>query len=164
MFSQFSTVSEVKQAFKQYAFNLHPDRGGTHESFVEMQALYLSKLKSLNGQTSTGFDKKEHKYYYSEKVETEIMQKITELLNLKAQDLDIELCGVWLWVSGNTKAYKDKLKELSLKWHSKRSKWFYHSKTNRKKRMSKMSFEQIRYAYGSRSFEAERQETRRAIA
>ena len=164
MFNQFKSVSEVKQAFKQYAFKLHPDRGGSHDAFVEMQSQYLAKLKSLNGQTSTGFDKKEHTYYYNESVESEVMEKITELLNLKANDLDIELCGVWLWVSGNTRAYKEKLKELALKWHSKRSKWYFHTKTNRKRRMSKMSMDQIRYAYGSRSFEAEKEVVRGAIA
>ncbi|MGR3178692.1 MAG: hypothetical protein ACUZ8E_11600 [Candidatus Anammoxibacter sp.] len=165
MFSQYKTVSETKQAYKKLAFLLHPDRkNGSHEAFVSMQALYLAKLKSLHGQTSTGFDKKEHTYYYNQAVESEVMEKITELLNLKANDIDIELCGVWLWVSGNTRAYKEKLKKLALRWHSSRGKWYFHTKTNRKRKMSKMSMDQIRYAYGSRSFEAEKQEERRAIA
>lgn len=165
MFNQFNTVSEVKQAFKKLAFQYHPDRkNGSHEAFVSMQAAYLAKLKSLNGQTSAGFDNKTHTYYYNQAVESEVMEKITELLNLKATDIEIELCGVWLWVSGNTRAYKDQLKELALRWHPKRSKWYFHTKTNRKRKMSKMSFDQIRFAYGSKSFEAEKQEDRRAIA
>lgn len=164
MFDQFNTVSEVKQAYKKQAFKLHPDRGGTHESFVEMQAQYLAKLKSLNGQESTGFDNKSHTYYYNESVETEVMEKITELLNLKADDLEIELCGTWLWISGNTRAYKEKLKELSLKWHSKRSKWYFHTKNTHKKRMSKLSFDQIRLAYGSKTFESEKESKKKTIA
>ena len=164
MFNYCRTVSETKQYYKKLAFKLHPDKGGTQEEFVAMQALYLAKLKSFDGQTSTGFDNKEHKYYYNENIETEIMGKITELLNLKANDLEIELCGVWLWVSGNTKAYKDRLKGLAFKWHSKRIKWYFHTKTNRKRKMSKMSMDQIRYAYGSKSFETEKSEERRAIA
>ena len=164
MFNHCKTPAETKQYYKKQAFKLHPDKGGSHDAFVEMQSHYLNRLKQLDGQESTGFDNKTHKYYYNENVETELMEKITELLNLKTNDLEIELCGTWLWISGNTKAYKDKLKALSLKWHSRRVKWYFHTKTNRKRRMSKMSFDQIRFAYGSKSFEAEKQEERRAIA
>ena len=165
MFSHCKSPAETKQYYKKQAFKLHPDRStGNHNLFIEMQAEYLKRLKQLDGQESTGFDKKAHTYYYNEAVETEIMEKITELLNLKANDLEIELCGVWLWVSGNTKAYKDRLKELKLVWHSRRLKWYFRTGGKRKRKMSKMSMDDIRFAYGSRSFEAEKQEQRRAIA
>ena len=164
MFSQYKTVAETKQGYKKLAFQLHPDRGGNHDAFTKMQSLYLVKLKSLNGQEAIGFDGKQHKYYYSEAVESEVMEKITELLNLKATDLDIELCGVWLWVSGNTRQYKDRLKDLAFKWHSRRLKWYFRIGGKRKRKMSKMSMDQIRYAYGSRNFEADKEQERRAIA
>ncbi len=156
MFTQYKTVSEVKQAYKQLAFQLHPNRGGNYNLFCEMQAAYLAKLKSLNGQTSTGFDKKEHTYYYNESVESEIMEKIDQLIKLKMVSVTIELVGTWIWLSGNTRQYKDKLKGLKLRWHSKRVKWYFHTRSY-KRRMSKLSFDQIRLAYGSKTFESEKE-------
>lgn len=158
MFTNCRTVAETKQYYKKYSFKFHPDTGGSHDAFVKMQAQYLAKLKSLNGQTSFGFDKKEHRYYYNENVETEIMEKIDQLIKLKMIDVQIELVGTWLWLTGNTKPYRDKLKELELRWHSKRIKWFYHTKTY-KRRMSKLSFDQIRLAYGSKTFESDKELT-----
>ena len=40
---------------------------------------------------------------------------IRELVRL---ELELEMCGSWLWVSGNTYDHADKLKELGLKFSS----------------------------------------------
>tara|TARA_B100001964_G_C14055579_1_gene519024 strand:+ start:366 stop:860 length:495 start_codon:yes stop_codon:yes gene_type:complete len=158
MFTQYASVADVKQAFKKLAFKLHPDRCGSHDAFIEMQAAYLAKLKSLNGQSSTGFDNKTHKYYYNESIEVEIIEKIDQLIKLKMTVVTIELVGTWIWLSGNTKQYKDKLKVLKLRWHGKRVKWYFHTKSY-KRRMSKLSFDDIRLAYGSKTFENDKELT-----
>lgn len=53
------------------------------------------------------------------------------------------------------KQYKEQLKELKLKWNSKRIKWYYHTKSYIRK-MSKLSFDEIRLAYRSKTFESEK--------
>lgn len=164
MFTQYKSVSQVKQVFKQYAFKLHPDKGGNHDAFVELQQQYQAKLKSLNGQTSRGFDNKDHTYYYNESVETEIMEKIDQLIKLKMTGVMIELVGTWIWLSGNTNQYKEKLKELKLRWHRQRVKWYFHTKNTHKRRMSKLSFDDIRLAYGSKTFESEKESKKKTIA
>ena len=36
-------------------------------------------------------------------------------------DIEIEIIGCFVWVTGNTKLYKEKLKELKFQWHSKKN-------------------------------------------
>jgi hypothetical protein len=40
-----STVEDVRRAFRRLAFELHPDRGGSHERFVELADAYRQALK-----------------------------------------------------------------------------------------------------------------------
>ena len=39
----------------------------------------------------------------------ELMNKISQLISLKMDGVDIWLIGKWIWVEGNTKSYKDAL-------------------------------------------------------
>lgn len=42
----------------------------------------------------------------------------------KFPELKVEITGSWIWVSGNTKPRKEKLKVQGLKWSAKKSKWY----------------------------------------
>lgn len=75
----------------------------------------------------------------------EILQKIRFLHGVTR-----EIRGVYLWIYGNTKTYKDALKDMGFKWAPKKCEWYYapNGRKPRRKR-GEWSREKIRETYGS---------------
>lgn len=44
-----ATAADVRAAFRRLSFDVHPDRGGSHEAFVELNAIYRRALASVGG-------------------------------------------------------------------------------------------------------------------
>lgn len=65
------------------------------------------------------------------------------------QGLVIEVCGVWIWVTGDTRTHKDVLKEAEFKWASKKKAWHFRPEQFRSKSRGKTTLEEIRVKYGS---------------
>ena len=63
--------------------------------------------------------------------------------------VEVELIGTWLWVTGNTNDYRKELKEIKLRWHSKRQAWYYRKFNYNKTRYSGTSFDNLRAMYGT---------------
>ena len=120
---------------------------------------YHQKLESLNGQTRQGNNGQEYTYKYNSTVEQKIMDKVSEILKAGiGLDWQVEIVGLWVWVSGTKREQKDLLNKngCGLKWHNKRGKWYwkpYKGKT----RYSKQSFDHLRASYGSQRFETDSQ-------
>lgn len=78
-------------------------------------------------------------------------QALREMLSkiIHLSDITIEVCGAWLWVSGNTYQHRKELKEYGFKWASKKSQWYWHSEAFRKKGKKPLSMNDIRNYYGS---------------
>ena len=68
-----------------------------------------------------------------EKETTETAREFMDLINkLLKMGIDVELCGSWIWCSGNTKAVKEDLKSLGFKWSHNKAAWYYHRDPYRK--------------------------------
>jgi len=79
----------------------------------------------------------------------EILNKVLNEINT-LDSLVIEVCGLWVWVTGNTKIHKDTLKEQGFKWAKNKASWFYRPETAKSRnRYKPWDMEQIRDAYGS---------------
>lgn len=68
---------------------------------------------------------------------------------LPLHDLIIEVCGVWIWVTGDTRTHKDALKEAGFKWASKKKAWHFRPEQYRSKSRGKTTLDEIRAKYGS---------------
>ena len=132
-FQNVEGINEAKKIYKQLAKKLHPDVGGDEESFKLLNAIYTDLI--------------EHKIYFSNDFKIDVeLEKIISLI-LHFENITIELVGSWIWVSGDTKEIKDKLKELGFKWAMKKKMWFYGEMKGRNP--NEKSMEEIKSKYGS---------------
>jgi hypothetical protein len=159
-FDHLSTVGDVKTEYRRLAKLHHPDLGGDTATMQSINAAYHAKLESLNGQTSTGFDGKEHTYYYKQQTEQAVMDKISELLGLNLSGCTVELVGVWVWVYGEpdreaTRPHSAALKEAGCIWHGKRKRWYWRQNGYRRRKYRGTSFSDLRTMHGSRVFNAD---------
>jgi len=75
-----------------------------------------------------------------------------EALNsiLSLSGLIIEICGVWIWVTGDTLTHKDALKQSGFKWASKKKAWHFRPAQHRSRSRGNTSLDDIRTKYGSK--------------
>lgn len=133
-FENISTIEELKKQYKKLAMKYHPDRGGSTEQMQELNSEYDMLFKMLNKENST-------------EIGEEFREIIEKIININ--DIDIEICGTWIWISGNTYSVKDILKENGFKWASKKGMWYWRSEENAVRSKKKLSIEEIRKKYGS---------------
>jgi hypothetical protein len=131
-FEAVTGINEAKKVFKQLAKQLHPDVGGSNEEFKLLNTIYNDIL--------------ENKIYFSNdtKFDIELEKIISQILHY--ENIIIEVIGSWIWLSGDTKIIKDKLKELNFKWASKKKMWYYGEMKGRNPKQKSMS--DIKNKYG----------------
>ena len=74
--------------------------------------------------------------------------------------LTVELCGCWLWISGNTREHKEALKAAGCRWSKPKAMWYWrHPEDGRSYYRSKSTMSDIRMKYGSQVFRGSSEET-----
>ena len=152
-FEGCETVNDVRAIYRKQAMRWHPDRGGDNEMMKLLNLAYEQALKNRHGETSTDNEGREHTYYYNADLERELMAKVAELLKIKG--IVVDLVGVWLWITGDTKPVKEELKALGLLFHSGRVAWYWRKQGYRSTYNKRASLDDLRDAYGSRRFESQ---------
>lgn len=59
--------------------------------------------------------------------QTDYGDSLNEALNavFDLPGLVIEICGSWVWITGNTREHMDALKDVGFKWASKKKAWYF---------------------------------------
>lgn len=127
-FEAVTGINEAKVIFKRLAKVLHPDIGGTNELFKLLNTIYNDMIYFSN---NTKFD-------------IELEKVISQILHY--ENITIEVVGSWIWLTGDTKIIKDKLKDLNFKWASKKKMWYYGEMKGRNPKQKSMN--EIKSKYG----------------
>ncbi len=114
-------------------------------------------MKLINAEYDNMFAKVKdiHKNKDGEIYTKENMETATEFKDIidrliKMQGLEIEVIGKFIWVSGDTKPYKEGLKTLGFRWHSKKKMWYKAPEGYKRRGGGKeYSMDEIRDMYGS---------------
>ena len=111
-FNGVSGLDELKKEYRRLSMLHHPDRGGDIETMKAINAEHDELFEILKKQHNTAADE------FHQTTETaEEFRDILEVL-MKLDGLEVELCGAWLWISGNTLEHKDALKAAGCGWSS----------------------------------------------
>jgi len=159
-FTDCKTAEELKKAYRAWAKKLHPDLGGDAEEFKVMQAEYERMWEHLKNVHKTA----EGETYTKETDETpqEFINTINVLIRLEG--VYVEICGNWIWASGNTQPYKETLKGLKFKWAHKKRAWYFHSEPYHKRSRRELSLDEIRDMFGSQSYTTKAEEEKKLKA
>ncbi len=144
-FANCTTLNEVKAQYKALAKQFHPDLSGTDTTAVMQQinkeyAFAVAKL--AKGENLS-----------AQEVEAEILNAenyknaINAIINLEG--INIELCGGWIWVSGNTFAVKSILKGAGFYFASVKKMWYFRGVEYATSNHRPKSMDAIRTKYGS---------------
>lgn len=159
---------QAKRLYRDLAKSNHPDTGGdtaTMQAINSEYAAYLSgeAIRDARArQTAAHAEGKKSAadYHDMSDVEKELYQKIKAALDMDG--LIIELCGLWIWITGNTKANKDSLKAAGYRWAANKNAWYYAGVPSFGR--GHADLDTIRNRYGSQHFEREEQNPRPAMA
>ena len=146
-FKNPGTLEELKNQYKKLAMKHHPDKGGNTADMQEINNEYdllFARLKNVHS-TVDG------KTYTASTETTESPEEFRNIINvlINLAGINIEICGKWLWITGNTKPHKEILKSLKFRWSKSKSAWYYHTADYAKVGKKTFTLNEIRALYGS---------------
>jgi len=134
------TPDIIKQAYRRACSKYHPDRNPAGNEMMQAVNLAYEALQDFTGTIDAG--------------ETGYDERFNHVLNelLKMVGVNIEVCGAWIWVTGNTKPYKDTLGKngLGFFWASKKQAWYFRPDDWKSASRGGWSLDTIREKHGSR--------------
>lgn len=148
-FENVETLEQLKAEYRRLTKLHHPDCGGDLETMkqinIEHDRLFeilKAKQNAKADADSTGRTKRT----------TETAEEFRTILEklMRIDGLEVELCGSWLWIGGETKPHKDELKAAGCRWSRNKGMWYWHHKEEGQKwHRGKSTMGEIRSKYGS---------------
>ena len=147
-FAEVKDVKELKKQYHKLVLKNHPDRGGDHNVMVKIVLEYEWALANLfdedgnrkaSGSTSTSYAAASDEF-------RAILDKLMQF-----DGLELEICGDWIWIRGNTYQIKGQLKALGCWWANKKKAWYWRPADYVKVSKKEWDMEKIRDRFGSES-------------
>ena len=144
-FEGLTQETEIKTRYKELAKQYHPDKGGSLEIMKAINLQYEKVMQGAYQKAGKSITEIEELL----KKDALLREKLDLVITLEG--LLIEVCGSWLWLTGNTKDHKERLKELNFMWANTKKAWYFRSEEKKSYNRKTMSLEEIRYKHGSLS-------------
>lgn len=152
-FTKCTTLEELKAEYRRLAMLHHPDRGGDTEIMKEINREHDEIFEILKARQNANAEKNRQTTETAEEFRG-IVDKL-----IKIPGLIIELCGSWLWISGNTREHKEELKKAGCCWSNSKKMWYWrHAEDGCRWSRGKKSIDDIRKKYGSQIFDGMRED------
>ena len=146
-FKNPQTLEEFKKQYRELAMKHHTDKGGETAVMQAIKNEYDDLFEKLKNVHKT----KDGEKYTARQESAETAEQFKDLINelMKMDDIIIEVIGCFVWVTGNTKPYREQLKELRFRWHSKKIAWYLKPEDYKKRSRKDYELDEIRDMYGT---------------
>lgn len=135
------TPEIIKQAYRKACSTYHPDRNPAGLEMMKMVNQAYDVLRNETGTAQNNASKDDLSSYGEE-----IFNALSKIIHL---GFDIEICGSWVWLHGDTKPHKELIKESGFMWAPKKALWYYRPADYKSKGRGKFSMDEIRTKHGS---------------
>ena len=146
-FSNPTSLEELKKQYHKLVMQHHPDRGGSE-----------ADMKSINNEYDRLFEKLKNTHenakgetYTAQTETTETPDEFKEIIEklITLDGIVIEICGSWLWITGNTYIHREILKKLQFRFSKSKLAWYYHNDGWSRRGKKKFTLDEIRQLHGS---------------
>lgn len=146
-FAACTTLDELKKEYRRLAMIHHPDHGGDTATMQAINGEYSEAFARLKNQHNAAADEA----HQTTETPEEFITIISQLLRFPG--LIVELCGSWLWITGETYAIKDQLKAAGCRWSSSKKAWYWHHpEEGHRWHKGTATMSDIRTKYGSQTY------------
>jgi len=136
-----NSLDDLKMAYRIACKKYHPD---INPDGLELMKLINTAHDFLKAHVNQWTYTQTSNSQGIDEILQEIFDKIKHLDGIKA-----EICGCWLWISGETRTHKAYLKEIKLRYAPKKKKWYWRPEGYKKKSKRVFSMNEIRLTFGS---------------
>lgn len=146
----FTSIEDAKKQYRSLVMRWHPDRPNGDLRAMQIINAEWDYLKSHNYNIHTSQSGNVYTDW-NQDTPDEVTERFAEIIEqlIKMHGIEIEICGSFIWCSGDTKKYRIELKGMGFRWAPKKKMWFLAPKSWKKKGRSEMTIEDIRATYGS---------------
>lgn len=152
-FGNCKTIQELKAEYKKLVYMYHPDASGTHDTedaMKEVNSLYETRHAYILAHPFNE-DEKKHNFYAN--VNDGYREQISKVAFIPG--IEIEICGSWIWVTGDTKPVKVVIKEAGYFWSKNKTAWYWRPEGYKSHGKRNWDMNRIRDTYGSQKVEKE---------
>jgi len=136
-----NTMADIKAAYRTAAKKYHPD---VNPNGLELMKIINSAFAFLKENINTWSCDQGTEEQAIDKTISDLFDKIKGFAGVTA-----EVCGSWLWLSGNTFEYKKALKSYGFRFAGKKKQWYWRPADYKKKSRKVFTMDEIRNTFGS---------------
>jgi len=158
------TPEDARTLYRKLARENHPDFGGDTRTMQDINAEYayfaahaaMHEARQRQQAAHAEGRKSAADYHDIDELGEMLRQVVETLLNI-SPELIVEVCGFWIWVTGETKKYHVEIKAIpGMRYAHEKHAWYFAGvpSFNRTRR----SMDEIRNMHGSQVFSRQRDE------